>query len=84
MEDSAVKTSIITASLNNKDIIEDCIESVINQTCKDIEYIVVDGGSTDGTLEIINKYKDKISKIIRQENKGLYNALNNGIAAAIE
>ena len=73
--------SIITATLNNRDIIEDCIKSVINQTYKDIEYIIVDGGSRDGTLDIIQKYKDRIS-IIHQKSKGLYSALNEGLGHA--
>ncbi len=77
-----MKVSIITAILNNKELIEDCINSVLNQPCQNIEYIVIDGGSTDGTLEIIKKYKDKISKWISEPDKGIYDGLNKGIRLA--
>jgi len=53
--------SIITAVLNNKELVEDCINSVIIQTYKHVEYIVIDGGSTDGTLDIIEKYSHRIA-----------------------
>ena len=77
-----MRISIITASLNNKEIIEDCIKSVLGQTYKDIEYIVIDGGSTDGTVEIIQKYRRSIAKFISEKDQGLYFALNKGLAMA--
>jgi len=77
-----LKVSIITAVYNNKEFIEDCIKSVLEQSYDNIEYIIVDGGSTDGTLDIINKYKDKISKIISEKDRGIYDALNKGIKMA--
>lgn len=77
-----MKISIITASLNCVETIEECIQSIINQTYPNIEHIVIDGGSKDGTLDVVNKYKDKISKVISEPDKGLYDAMNKGIKFA--
>lgn len=77
-----MNVSIITAVFNNKTYIEECIKSVLNQTYQNIEYIIIDGGSTDGTLEIIKKYKNKISKLISEPDEGIYDALNKGIRIA--
>lgn len=77
-----MKISIITICFNNEQEIRATIESVINQTYNDIEYIVKDGGSRDGTMDIVNEYKDKISQIIVCPDKGIYDALNQGIKAA--
>ena len=74
--------SIITAVRNNKEFIEDAIKSVLEQTYPHIEYIVVDGASTDGTLEIIKKYDGKISKWISEPDSGIFDALNKGIRLA--
>lgn len=71
--------SIITVCLNSKKYIEQTILSVINQTYKNIEYIIIDGGSTDGTLDVIRKYDDKISYWISEPDKGIYYAMNKGI-----
>jgi glycosyltransferase len=67
---------------NNKDTIKDAIESVLSQTYKNIEYIVVDGKSSDGTVEIIKSYGDNISKFISEKDKGIYDGLNKGIDLA--
>lgn len=77
-----MKISIITAVYNNKQYIGDCIESVISQSFRDIEYIVIDGGSTDGTLDIIKKYSGCISKWTSGPDNGIYDALNKGIKSA--
>jgi glycosyltransferase len=77
-----MKISIITVSYNSQDTIEDTIKSVLGQSYKDIEYIIVDGKSTDNTLEIANKYKDRISNIISEPDSGIYDAMNKGIKAA--
>ncbi len=67
---------------NNARDIERTIKSVLNQTYKKIEYIVIDGASTDGTLEIIQKYTAQISKIVSEPDKGIYDAMNKGLALA--
>ena len=77
-----MKISIITAVFNGADAIEDCIESIASQTHKDIEHIIIDGGSTDGTLDVIQRYKDKIARVISEPDRGIYDALNKGIRLA--
>ncbi len=77
-----LKISIITVCYNAKDVIERTIISVSEQTYKDIEYIIVDGGSTDGTLEIITKYKQDISYYVSEPDKGIYDAMNKGVLAS--
>ncbi len=74
--------SVITACKNEKMTIEQTILSVLSQTCTDYELIIIDGGSTDGTLDIIEKYKDKISYFISEKDSGIYNAMNKGIEAS--
>jgi glycosyltransferase involved in cell wall biosynthesis len=74
--------SVITIVYNNVRDIERTVLSVLNQTYQPIEYIVVDGLSTDGTLAIIEKYKAGISKIISEKDDGIYDAMNKGLAAA--
>lgn len=76
------KVSIITVCYNSAKTIEDTIQSVINQTYENIEYIIVDGLSTDNTLEIVNKYKDRIAKVVSEKDAGLYDAINKGIGLA--
>jgi glycosyltransferase involved in cell wall biosynthesis len=77
-----MKISIITVVLNNKSYIEDCINSILEQSYDDVEYIVVDGGSTDGTVDIIKKYEKYISKWISEPDRGIYDAMNKGIKLA--
>ena len=77
-----MKVSIITVVRNNQSTIKDAIDSVIRQTYKNIEYIVIDGASTDGTIDVIEKYQDKISVFLSEPDKGLYDALNKGIRLA--
>lgn len=67
---------------NNVRDIERTINSVLNQTYPKIEYIIIDGKSTDGTLDIIEKYRSKVSKIVSEPDKGIYDAMNKGLALA--
>jgi len=77
-----LKISIITVVYNNKETIKDAIDSVLGQTYKNIEYIIVDGASTDGTIEVIQSYGDKVSKFISEKDTGIYDAMNKGISLA--
>jgi glycosyltransferase involved in cell wall biosynthesis len=72
--------SVITVSYNVADTIEQTIYSIINQNFKDFEYIVIDGGSTDGTVDIIKKHQDKITFWVSEPDKGIYDAMNKGIS----
>ena len=76
------KVSIITVVYNGIEFLEETIKSVIAQTYPNIEYIIVDGGSTDGTLDIIKKYEAHITKWISEPDKGIYDAMNKGIDLA--
>ena len=78
-----LKISIITINLNNKEGLKKTIDSVINQTFYDkVEYIVIDGQSTDGSAELLEEYKDKLSKLLIEEDRGIYSAMNKGIDMA--
>jgi glycosyltransferase involved in cell wall biosynthesis len=74
--------SVITIVYNNVHDIERTMLSVLNQSYAHIEYIVVDGASTDGTLEIIQRYQDRISKVVSEKDAGIYDAMNKGLALA--
>jgi len=74
--------SIITVVKNNEKYLEETIQSVVNQNFKNFEYIIVDGKSTDGTIEIIKKYNNKIDYWISENDKGIYDAFNKGLDIA--
>lgn len=74
--------SIITVCFNAEKTIESTIQSVVTQTFPDIEYIIIDGASGDETLGRINKYKNRIAKIISEKDNGLYDAMNKGLRYA--
>lgn len=76
------KLSIITINLNNKLGLEQTIKSVISQTFSDFEFIVIDGVSNDGSIDIIESYKDNITYYLIESDKGIYEAMNKGIKAA--
>ncbi len=77
-----MKVSIITTCYNRERTIRETIESVINQEYPDIEYIVVDGASSDSSLDIINEYRSHIATIISEPDSGMYEAINKGIRAS--
>lgn len=77
-----MKASIITVCYNRARTIRETIDSVLEQDSPDIEYIIVDGASTDGTIDIVNEYKDKISIIVSEPDHGMYEAINKGIRLA--
>ena len=77
-----MKYSIITINYNNKEGLERTIQSVLGQISKDYEYIIIDGGSTDGSVDVIRQYADHISYWISEPDKGRYNAMNKGIRQA--
>ena len=74
--------SIITVSFNSKEFINTAINSVLSQNYKNVEYIVIDGGSIDGTVEIVKSYGNKITKFISETDEGIYDAMNKGISLA--
>lgn len=77
-----MKLSIITVNLNNRDGLQRTIDSVVSQTFTDYEWIVIDGGSTDGSRELIEQYQDHFAYWCSEPDKGIYNAMNKGIAHA--
>jgi glycosyltransferase involved in cell wall biosynthesis len=81
-KDHTPLVSIVTVVFNAKDDVEKTIKSVMNQTYNNIEHIVIDGSSNDGTVEVIKKYENHIDYWISQEDDGIYDAMNKGIKAA--
>ena len=76
------KVTIVTVTYNAQDVVEETMLSVINQTYDNIEYIVIDGGSTDGTVDIIRQYEDKIDYCVSEPDEGIYYAMNKAIEKA--
>lgn len=81
-EDHKLLISIITVVYNSEEFLEKTIQSILSQTYSNIEYIIIDGGSTDGTIDIIKKYEDKISSWVSEQDQGLYDAMNKGAKVA--
>ena len=77
-----MKISIITVALNSISTIKRTIDSVISQDYQNIEFIIIDGGSVDGTLELISSYKKQIDVLISEKDNGLYDAMNKGYKLA--
>ncbi|WXT99916.1 MAG: hypothetical protein Ctma_0622 [Catillopecten margaritatus gill symbiont] len=74
--------SIITVVRNGRETIKDTIDSVLSQTYSNIEYVIIDGVSTDGTIELIKEYQGKITQFVSEPDTGIYDAMNKGIALA--
>ncbi len=77
-----MKVTVITVTLNSERFLEDCINSVISQDYQDIEHIIIDGKSTDGTLAIIKKYQGHIARWVSEEDYSMYDAINKGMEMA--
>jgi glycosyltransferase involved in cell wall biosynthesis len=77
-----MKISIITVAYNAASTIEECLQSVAGQSYDEVEHIVIDGASTDGTVDIIERYRDQLSVIVSEPDKGIYDAMNKGIGQA--
>lgn len=77
-----ILVTIVTPSFNQGQFIDETITSVLNQTYKNIQYIIVDGGSSDNTMEVVEKYRDKIDIIIHEKDKGQTDAINKGFKLA--
>ncbi len=77
-----MKISIITVTLNNAGVLDDCIKSVLNQSHNSIEHILIDGGSKDDTIKILKKYQNHLTKFISEPDQGIYHAMNKGINLA--
>ena len=77
-----MKISIVTVCYNSATTLEDAVESVLTQNYFDIEHIIIDGGSTDGTASILERYKGRIAKVVSEPDDGIYDAMNKGISLA--
>ena len=77
-----MKYSIITVNYNNREGLKRTIESVIHQTFRDFEFIVIDGGSTDSSAEVLKAYDEHISYWVSEKDNGIYDAMNKGIRKA--
>jgi glycosyltransferase involved in cell wall biosynthesis len=77
-----LKISVVTACYNNQSTIQDTIRSVLDQSYRNIEYIIIDGQSNDGTVDIIKSFGDRISKFVSEPDAGMYDAINKGLKLA--
>ena len=85
MSKAEIKVTILTPCYNSAKTIEKTLECIENQTYKNIEYIIIDGGSTDGTIEIVERHRDRVPKeftLISEKDDGIYDAMNKGIKLA--
>ncbi|MFT4601111.1 MAG: glycosyltransferase involved in cell wall biosynthesis, partial [Arenicella sp.] len=77
-----MKISIVTVAYNAASTIKDTIDSVLSQKGIELEYVIVDGGSKDGTVEVVKSYGDKIHQFTSEPDKGIYDGMNKGVAMA--
>lgn len=77
-----IKITVATVCYNSAFCMEESILSVVNQTYENIEYIIIDGGSTDGTLDLLSQYKDQICRVISEKDSGIYDAMNKALSIA--
>ena len=77
-----MKYSVITINYNNKEGLHHTIKSVLGQICDDYEFIIIDGGSTDGSAEVIKEYVEKVDYWVSEKDKGIYHAMNKGVIQA--
>lgn len=79
---ASLKISVITATYNREDTVQDALDSVSNQTYRAVEHVVIDGASTDGTLEILERNRNRVAILVSERDDGIYDALNKGIGLA--
>ena len=77
-----MKISIITAVFNNRNTLAEALDSALSQTHAEVELIVIDGGSTDGTLDVLRSYENRLAVLLSEPDQGIYDALNKGIKRA--
>lgn len=77
-----MKISVVTVVYNCVNTIQDCIESVLNQDYDNIEFIIIDGGSKDGTVDVVKKYESRITLFVSEKDNGIYDAMNKGVKMA--
>lgn len=82
MNSQTIKISVITITYNSEETLEDTIKSVISQEYDNLEYLIIDGGSKDHTLDIVQKYRDKIAVVVSEPDNGISDAFNKGIKLA--
>lgn len=79
---SSLRISVVTAVLDRARVVGDCLQSVLEQTHPEVEHVVIDGGSTDGTLDIVRANSGRVAHLVSERDGGLYEAINKGLAAA--
>jgi len=77
-----MKVSIVTVVRNAAGTIEECLQSVASQSHVDVEHIVIDGASTDGTMDVVDRHRDQLAVVVSEPDRGIYDAMNKGIAVA--